>query len=56
MPVVEAQWDAVRRAWIVGLPGNVFLEARDEAAVETLVRRYASGAAVRYVRPAGGDR
>ena len=50
MPVTTATWDDLRRAWIVDLPGNLWKSARDEAEVEALRDRYASGSSISYRR------
>lgn len=52
MTIVDAIWDERVRTWMVRLPGGVTLPARDEHAVAEIVRRHASGSAVRYVRGA----
>jgi hypothetical protein len=51
MPVIDATWDPLRKAFVVVLPGNVALPAPTEWDVSELVRRHASGAAIRWVYP-----
>lgn len=53
MPVVEARFVELRRQWLVKLPGGLELPAADTADVEALVRRFAYGASIRYLRTAG---
>ena len=50
MPVVEARFEPLRRAWIVRLPGNVEIPVPQADDVPPLVARYAPGSAIRYVR------
>jgi hypothetical protein len=54
MPITTATWDALRKRWLVELPGRIALEARTEADVAELVRRHASGSSIRYQRTVGG--
>ena len=51
MTITTAHWSEIERAWIVALPGGVLMPARTEADVEDLIRKHATGSAVRYVRP-----
>lgn len=53
MPVVEARWSDLSRRWYVDLPGGIKYPARSEAEVEDAVRRFASGASIRFTRPPG---
>ncbi len=50
MPVTIATWNELRKAWLVVLPGNVLMEARDEAAVRELVAKHVPGDAVKFMR------
>lgn len=50
LPIVEARYDPLRRAWLVTLPGNLTLPARGTAEAEELVARYAPSSAIRWVR------
>jgi hypothetical protein len=51
MPVIEARWEPMARAFVVVLPGGIALPAPTEWDVTKLVRRHASGAAIRWVYP-----
>lgn len=51
MPVTTATWDAIRKAWLVALPGNLTLPARDEEEVRQLCARHVPGDSIRFVNP-----
>jgi hypothetical protein len=58
MPVIDATWDPLRKAFVVVLPGNVALPAPTEWDVSELCRKHAPGSSVRFVYPqstAAGD-
>jgi hypothetical protein len=51
MPVIEARWSEVDRRFVVVLPGGIALPAPTEWDVTEIVRRHASGSAIRWVYP-----
>jgi hypothetical protein len=54
MPVIDATWDPLRKAFVVVLPGKVALPAPTEWDVSELVRRHAAGSAIRWIYPTAG--
>ena len=50
MPVLYAEYHAMRRQWLVRLPGGQELAARDTVDLEALVRRHCPGTALRFDR------
>ncbi len=50
MPIVTANFDPARRAWIVVLPGDIALPCRDEFDVRAIVAKHAPGSSIRFVR------
>jgi hypothetical protein len=58
LPVIDATWDPLRKAFLVVLPGNVALPAPTEWDVSELVRKHAPSSAIRWIYPtttAAGD-
>jgi hypothetical protein len=51
MPVIEARWEPMARAFVVVLPGGIALPAPTEWDVTELVRKHAPGSALRWVYP-----
>lgn len=50
MPAITATWHAIRKAWLVALPGGIVMPASDEGAVQILVSKHAPGSAIRWLR------
>lgn len=50
MPTITATWHAMRKVWLVALPGGIVMPAPDESAVVTLASKHAPGSAIRWAR------
>lgn len=55
LPVIDATWDPLRKAFLVLLPGNVALPAPTEWDVSEIVRKHAPFSAIRWIYPTAGD-